>query len=167
MSERDGNLRRRELLELIQRHPGINTSALAKALDISWNTCQYHLGKLRIGKKVKRVRSGKEIHFFLPEAKTSAALASGLRRRLLGLLVCTQHVGITEAARGLSHSTKVIRLHLQVLERNGLATHGDQYHKRYVATKAGEQAFQELGFPEPLTPKIEGQDLEVALVRGG
>ncbi|MBN1216911.1 MAG: winged helix-turn-helix transcriptional regulator [Candidatus Lokiarchaeota archaeon] len=56
-----------DILDLIEKNPGIISSTLAENLDLKKNTISYHINKLKKKKIIRSVKRGRELKIFLNE----------------------------------------------------------------------------------------------------
>lgn len=140
---------RRRLLSMIDSRPGIYASEIAREVDESWGTVQYHLQLLRKADLVNSVVSGRERRFYPddmdgPKARLLSLLHQGRRPEILDYI--RRHPGQRQVdiCDALDVSRKTFRTSVRPLveegfveERRGLQSH------RYFVTKTLDRILSE------------------------
>lgn len=133
---------RKRLLGLIDQRPGIHASELAREMDESWGTVQYHLSLLRQADLVTTVEVGRECRFFNDGMDPSKARLLGLfhqgRRSEIAEFIHA-HPGSRQVdiCNALGVSRKTFRSSIRPLIEEGLVDEQRGLHaNRYFAQDA-------------------------------
>lgn len=139
--------RRTQLLELVQKHPGILVSQAAKAIGVCTQTLNHHVTILTKAGLLAEHRSGRYVALYLPDqprdtvARRAGLAGLYLSRRVRTLRVLHGHPGATTRLIAQVEGTSVSAAYarLQRLRGAGLVQHAggnDGYH----LTPVGEEA---------------------------
>lgn len=148
-SQRDGERRRRAVLEAIATTPGITKKRLGEALGVQWNTIYHHVRVLeRAGLVVVDDRGWS--HELFPVSTPAAhrrwlrALADERTGRVLESVVAQPGVGVYALSDDLGLSRKAIRTQLSRLIDDGLVRRVGSARPRYLPAEP-PPGFEPLG----------------------
>lgn len=116
---------RRRLLGLIRKQPGIHASELARGMDESWGTVQYHLNLLRKAEMVQSVEAGRERRFF-PEGvddqkmRMMTILTQGRREEIAQFIHANPGARQVDICNALDVSRKTFRNSIRPMVDEGL-----------------------------------------------
>ncbi|MFA5943289.1 MAG: ArsR family transcriptional regulator [Candidatus Thermoplasmatota archaeon] len=134
LQESDGKGTRERLLKLIQEHPGIHQSELAKRAEIPWGSVSHHLHQLKCAGRISTLRRGSRYLVYPASIETNPYLPL-LREpavaRIISHLQGPNSKRIAELTQETGLSRKVVARGLRKLHGAGLAARSDDYHPRF------------------------------------
>lgn len=116
---------RKKLLGLIRKSPGIHASELARGMDESWGTVQYHLNLLRKADMVQSVEAGRERRFFPDGVESSkirmmTVLTQGRRSEIAEFIHANPGARQVDICKALDVSRKTFRSSIKPMVEEGL-----------------------------------------------
>lgn len=139
---------RRRLLGLIRMQPGIHASELARGMDESWGTVQYHLNLLRKADLVQSVEAGRERRFF-PEGvdeskmRMMTVLTQGRRNEIAQFIHNHPGARQVDICNALDVSRKTFRNSIKAMVEEGLVHEQKGLHNnRYFSEGPMDQALE-------------------------
>jgi predicted transcriptional regulator len=137
---------RRRLLGLIRKQPGIHASELARGMEESWGTVQYHLNLLRKADLVQSVEAGRERRFF-PEGvaeskmRLMTVLTQGRRGEIAQFIHSNPGARQVDICNALEVSRKTFRSSIQPMVEEGLVHEQKGLHNnRYFSEDSLDSA---------------------------
>lgn len=136
MTERDGDATRDRIESLVRQEPGLHKSALCRELGLGWGTVGHHLRILRSQGRLHSVREGRELRIY-PAGVPADDMRLMVMLRDDTALEILQHLNdqpggrLTDIARALGLSRKVVRRHLDNLEVEELVQPRGEFQRRY------------------------------------
>lgn len=135
-ADRDGPATRQEIINTLQREPGLTKSQLCRRLQLSWGTISHHIAILEQDRALVRKRVLGSRRLFLPNVSEDTAVLHELARNplvppLLASVRENPGIGIQALAASLSVNRRVIRRHLNLLIESGLMAQTRHYRPRF------------------------------------
>lgn len=146
---------RAQVLKVIETHPGIQKSALARELDAAWSTVTWHLDMLARERQIRVERVAYNSTCLFPRSVPNdriqwlAAMSLG-SSDILDALRESPGSRISDLSQQLGQDRKSIRRHLNRLQEEGLVLRHDSYQARYYL--AAEQMVEDDGIPRRPMP---------------
>jgi predicted transcriptional regulator len=121
----DGDATRQVILNLLQQHPGLHKSELARALGLGWGTISYHLQVLCQTGAVQQMRRGRRLRLFPggmdeKQMRLLCAMRQDVQNDILKALTFSPGAAAESLADELGLSRRLIRRHLASLEEDGI-----------------------------------------------
>lgn len=156
-SGRTGDFARRMIMKVVEEHPGVHKSELCRQVGLGWGTVSYHLRLLERARRLQTVSGKREVRVFLgnipqERMKALAALQGEGGQAVAGLLADRPGVRQADICRALGASRKLIRRHLEVLQKEGLITSEGNRRARYLPTAMLNDLMREEEVPAPAPP---------------
>lgn len=135
-ADRDGPATRQEILNTLQREPGLTKSQLCRRLQLSWGTISHHVSLLEANRLVARKPLHGRRRLFLPGTAEDAVAVHDLARSPLipSLLTRVREnpgIGIQALATQLSVDRRLIRRNLDLLIESGLLAQTSHYRPKF------------------------------------
>lgn len=135
-ADRDGPATRQEILNTLQREPGLTKSQLCRLLQLSWGTISHHVALLEEDRLVVRKPLHGRRRLFLPTMAEDAVAFHSLARtplipRLLAQVRERPGIGIQALATHLSVDRRLIRRNLDLLIESGLLAQTGDYRPKF------------------------------------
>lgn len=141
-ADRDGPATRKEILNTLQREPGLTKSQLCRRLQLSWGTVSHHVSILEESRAILRKPLHGRRRLFLPNISEETVVRHELARNplvppLLSNVRENPGIGIQALAASLSVDRRVIRRHLDLLIASGLMAQTRHYRPRFYLVEQG------------------------------
>ncbi len=145
-----GSDARRQLLETVEGHPGLDKSVLCRATGLGWGTLSYHLEVLQASGLVKLRSLGRQTNVFsaqIPDSqlRALAALRQGAGPVLPAAVQRVPGLTVRELAATVGASPKVVRRQLGLLGSRGLVRAGRSRPAQFHPAPRLLQALRLLG----------------------
>lgn len=141
-ADRDGPATRQEIINTLQREPGLTKSQLCRRLQLSWGTISHHVALLEESRLVLRKPLHGRRRLFLPSVSEATVVLHELARNplvppLLAHVRETPGIGIQALAKSMSVNRRIIRRHLDLLIKSGLMAQTRDYRPRFYLIEQG------------------------------
>ncbi len=141
-ADRDGPATRQEIINTLQREPGLTKSQLCRRLQLSWGTVSHHVALLEKNHVIARKPLRGRRRLFLPNVPEATVVLHELARNPLVpcLLVRVREnpgIGIQALAVSLSVNRRIIRRHLDLLIESGLLAQTRDYRPAFYLIEQG------------------------------
>lgn len=136
---KSGDAARSLIMKVVAEKPGVHKSELCRQVGLGWGTVSYHLRLLEKTRRLQTVTGTREVRVFpgnVPEARTKAlaALQGESGHAVADMLADRPGSRQSDICRALGASRKLIRRHLEALQREGLVTAEGNRRARYLPT---------------------------------
>jgi len=135
--EKEGQGSRAKIMEALRRQPGMNLSQLCNAVNLSWTTTKYHLGRLQAQGVVELQKRGRRDIQCFPigvPAKYRPWLATLLDEEAVRILQALKdrEAGVAELAKRVGLSESATRRRLERMRRDGVLAKRGKLRPRYA-----------------------------------
>lgn len=145
--------RRRTIVEIVEREPGITLSQLVRQLSSGWGSVHLHVAKLEDAGLIVRHRLGRRVMLFpagggVPAGMNMLAVLQGrTARRIAAAVAQGRGATVAELSEELDVTVRITYYHVKRLIAAGLVASGSSSrHIKLAATERLREALQ--AFPE-------------------
>lgn len=153
-----GQETRAAILTAVEMEPGIHQTALCQNLGIGWGTVTYHIHILQSQGRIRARRDGpRTLRLFPAEAGERMMRWIGALRNDAELIMALHEkpgAGVCELAEMLSRDRKLIRRHLDLMDKDGIIVVAGGRRAKYRLAPSVVPLAKNLGDEVELPPSI-------------